>query len=111
MKLHYDNPESNGDLVQIDGHLWTMIVAGFVIPIAGTMLFFVTLAYWVQEFLVGVFTIVLSIANGPDSEFGDPLDWLRPNDSQKQHLQELKLNTNVEILKHEAALMRRKISS
>ena len=51
---------------------------GFVTPIAGTMLFFVTHVYWVQEFLVGVFTIVLSIANGPDSEFGDPLDWLRP---------------------------------
>ena len=111
VKLHYDNPESNEDLVQIDGHLWTMIVARFVIPIAGTMLFLVTLVYWVQEFFVGVFTIVLSISNGPDSEFGDPLDWLRPNDSQKQHLQELKRNTNVETLKHEAALMRRKISS
>ena len=111
VRLHYDNSKSNGDLVQIDTFLWTMIITGFVIPIAGTLLFFVTHVYWVQEFLVGVFTIVLSMANGPDSEFGDPLDWLRPNDNQKQRLQELKRNINVETLKREAMLMRRKDSS
>ena len=110
-RLHYDNSKSNGDLIQIDAFLWTMIITGFVIPIVGTLLFFVTHVYWVQEFLVGVFTIVLSIANRPDSEFGDPLDWLRPNDSQKQRLQELKRNINVETLKREAMLMRRKDSS
>ena len=95
-----------------DGHLtlnvnlWIMIATGLTVPIVGTLIFFSTHVYWVQEFLIGICTTVLSIASGPDSQFGNPLEWLELSDGQRECLHQLKEGTNLRMLKKEATYIR-----
>lgn len=106
--LHFQT--SDGHLT-LNVNLWIMIATGLIVPIAGTLIFFSTHVYWVQEFLVGICTTVLSIASGPDSQFGNSLEWLKPSDGQRECLQQLKEDTNLRMLKEEATYIRKRYTS
>ena len=83
-------------------NLWIMIVTGLLVPIAGTLIFFVTRVYWTQEFLISICTTLFSIASGSNLQ----LEWLKVSDTQMEYLQQLKGDTDLRMLKREANYLR-----
>ena len=47
--------------IYISGHLWYMIVAGYINPLLGFLTFFVVTYYWTEEFPIGLFVNMLNI--------------------------------------------------
>lgn len=88
-------------------NLWIMIVTGLLVPIAGTLIFFVTHVYWTQELLIGICTTLFSIAGGSNLQ----LEWLKLSDTQMEFLQQLKGDTDLWMLKREANYIRTRDTS
>ena len=60
-KVEFENPNlSPCGVVFISPFTWTMIVLGFILPIAGTFTFFVSTYVWTQEFPVDFMITMLS---------------------------------------------------
>lgn len=51
--------------VMVSGGLWYMIVGSYLFPIIGLIMFFVVGYYWVQEFYIGIYIDMRSIAKTP----------------------------------------------
>lgn len=75
-KIQYDNrhlfyPYSFDESIHVSGHLWYMIVAAYVTPAMGFLMFFVVTYYWTQEFPVGLLLDMVNIlkmtGHGPDT--------------------------------------------
>lgn len=88
----------------ISSFLWTLFVLGLVIPASGTLMYFVTSMYWLQEYLIGICVTVLSVRSGPNAELvQNRVSWLNLNPSEEQHLRQLRETVNLDGLKQEAA--------
>ena len=44
--------------VKISGYLWYMIIGSYLFPIMGVMMFFAVGFYWMQEFFIGIFSLI-----------------------------------------------------
>lgn len=90
----------------INSFMWTLFVLGLVIPATGTLMYFVTSMYWLQEYLIGVCTAVLSVRSGPDVELvgRNRVSWLNMNlsFSEKEHVRQLRRLISLETLYREA---------
>ena len=95
VQLHFQASDVNFTL---NVNLWIMIVTGLFVPIAGTLIFFVTHVYWTQEFLISICTTLFSIASGSNLQ----LEWLKLSDTHLECLRQLKEDTDLRMLKGEA---------
>ena len=91
-RLHNDYPD-------IDGYLWTIVVLAIVIPIAGTLMYFVLNVFWIKQFLTGIFTTLLSI--DVDSIASLDLDV-----TQQQRIEQIRNSLNISFLRQEAARLK-----
>ena len=66
IKIAQDNHgKTLDDPLHISGALWFMLVAGYIMPIAGIMSFFIATYYWVYEYPNGICINILSILETP----------------------------------------------
>ena len=66
LKIAQDNRgKTLDDPLHISGALWFMLVAGYVMPYAGIMSFFIATYYWAYEYPIGICINLLSIFDGP----------------------------------------------
>ena len=65
-KIQYDNRDAD-ESFNVSGYLWFMMVSGYILPVCGTLTFFIVTYYWVQQFPIGICLDLLSILQMPDA--------------------------------------------
>ena len=80
IKFAQDNRDKTlDDPLYVSGALWFMLLAGYVMPFAGILSFFIATFYWVYEYPNGICINLLSIL-----EVGGIDNVLFPNESTKE---------------------------
>ena len=66
LKIAQDNRgKTLDDPLHLSGAFWFMLFAGYVMPYAGIMSFFIATYYWAYEYPIGICINLLSIFDGP----------------------------------------------
>ena len=86
----------NQDYPNIDGYLWTIVVLAIVTPIPGTLVYIIINLYWINQFLIGIFTTLVSID-------ADSIASLDLDVTQQQSIEQFRHSLNVTSLRQEAA--------
>lgn len=71
VKIHQENSVPHTGDYRVTPFLWFAILSGWIIPLLGTIGFFVLNYYWVQMFSIGLFLDMMSLLEG--QSFGQAL--------------------------------------
>ena len=100
-KIHHENP---GDMnsIRASPFLWISLVLGGMLPVCGTMIFFLTNYYWMREFSISFWLDIMSLLQG--ESFAEVVFGGEGTDVAKSKAQTLAEKSEFSIVKKEYKL-------